>query len=500
LKLYTKLFQQTTIYGLATVIPRMLSFILVPLYTTEGVLNSVADYGTVSLIFSWFVLFNVMLSYGMETAFFRFFYKEKDPKKVEGTAAIALLVTTLTFLLVSYFGAPQLSEVLDIKQSHFSLVAKILALDAMVVIPFAWLRAKGKAKKYALIKITNVAVALALNVFFLLDLKTWTRTGAWYDFAIRQQYEINYIFIANLIASGLTLVLLVPFYRQCSYRFDWKLLRAMLRYAWPILVAGLAFAINETFDRILLDRLLPSAVADAQIGMYSACYKITIFMTLFSTAFRLGIEPFYFQQANQQNPQRQYARILEVFVIIGSLIFLMVVVFADLIKVVIVRSDSFWEAMWIVPIILLANFFLGIYHNLSVWYKVTDRTNYGLVFSVIGAVVTLGVNFWLIPMIGFKGSAIATLSAYGLMAILSAIVGQRKYPIPYNWSKITRYIIFSSVAAFLSFYYFRGVQLVGISLLLLFILLIIWTELEHIKQIKSIILGNSSTDNYQKNK
>lgn len=493
MKHYQNLFKQTAIYGLATVIPRMLSFLLVPLYTTAGVLGSVADYGTVSLIFSWFVLFNVLLSYGMETAFFRFFYKENDSKKVEGTAAIALIFTSLVFVILSFFGQNQLATLLDIQESHFSLVAKILALDALAVIPFAWLRANGKAMRYAIIKIINVALSLSLNVFFLLELKNWVKSDSWYDFAIRHQFEINYIFVANLIASSITLLLLLPFYRSCSYRFDLKLLRSMLGYAWPILIAGLAFAINETFDRILLDKLLPDDQSDIQIGMYSACYKLAIFMTLFGTAFRLGIEPFYFKQAKQENPQQQYAQILEVFVIIGSVILLSVAVFADFIKPFIVRSESYWEAMWIVPIILLANFFLGIYHNLSVWYKITDRTNYGLMFSIIGAIITLGLNFWLIPIIGFKGSALATLSAYCFMALLSACIGAKYYPIPYNWPKIVVYLVLSTTAAFVSFYYFRGVYIVGILLLILFVAFVGWTERNNLKQLKFIILNRRST-------
>jgi len=493
LKHYQNLFKQTAIYGLATVIPRMLSFLLVPLYTTAGVLGSVADYGTVSIIFSWFVLFNVLLSYGMETAFFRFFYKENDSKKVEGTAAIALIFTSLVFVILSFFGQKQLATLLDIQDSHFSLVAKILALDALAVIPFAWLRANGKAMRYAIIKIINVALSLSLNIFFLLELKNWVKSDSWYDFAIRHQFEINYIFVANLIASSITLLLLLPFYRSCSYRFDFKLLRSMLGYAWPILIAGLAFAINETFDRILLDKLLPDDQSDIQIGMYSACYKLAIFMTLFGTAFRLGIEPYYFKQAKQENPQQQYAQILEVFVIIGSVILLSVAVFADFIKPFIIRSESYWEAMWIVPIILLANFFLGIYHNLSVWYKITDRTNYGLMFSIIGAIITLGLNFWLIPIIGFKGSALATLSAYGFMALLSACIGAKYYPIPYNWPKIVVYLVLSTTAAFVSFYYFRGVYIVGILLLVLFVAFVGWTERKNLKPLKFIIINRRST-------
>ena len=201
----------------------------------------------------------------------------------------------------------------------------------------------------------------------------------------------------------------------------------------------------------------------------------------------------YFKQAKQENPQQQYAQILEVFVIIGSVILLSVAVFADFIKPFIVRSESYWEAMWIVPIILLANFFLGIYHNLSVWYKITDRTNYGLMFSIIGAIITLGLNFWLIPIIGFKGSALATLSAYGFMALLSACIGAKYYPIPYNWPKIVVYLVLSTTAAFVSFYYFRGVYIVGILLLVLFVAFVGWTERKNLKPLKFIIINRRST-------
>ena len=478
-----KLFKQTFIYGLATVLPRMLNFLLVPLYTTKGVLSSVAEYGKVSLIYSWFVIFNVILAYGMETAFFRFFHKEDDKKKVVGTASVSLIITSLTFFVLAFLFKNQISQFTNIKAEYISLVIWILLLDALVIIPFAWLRANEKPMKYAIIKICNVAVNLGLNIFLLLWLKGLADGNSFFNNFYQPNFEINYIFISNLVASGLTLLLMVSFYTKIKYTFDSVLLKKMLRYAFPVLIAGIAFSINETFDRILLERLLPENIAETQIGMYSACYKLALFMTLFATAYRLGIEPFFFSHANSENPQKNYAKILEFFVAFGAVIFLSVVVFADILKPIIIRSEAYWEAMWIVPLILLANFCLGIYHNLSVWYKITDRTKFGAYISVFGALVTLVLNIWLIPKIGFKGSAIATLSAYGSMMLLSYYFGRKYYPIPYNLKKIGSYLLVSTVFSILSFYYFRENYVVGISMLVVFLLIVFVLEKKELKQL-----------------
>lgn len=478
-----KLFKQTFIYGLATVLPRMLNFLLVPLYTTKGVLSSVAEYGKVSLIYSWFVIFNVILAYGMETAFFRFFHKEDDKKKVVGTASVSLIITSLTFFVLAFLFKNQISQFTNIKAEYISLVIWILLLDALVIIPFAWLRANEKPMKYAIIKICNVAVNLGLNIFLLLWLKGLADGNSFFNNFYQPNFEINYIFISNLVASGLTLLLMVSFYTKIKYTFDSVLLKKMLRYAFPVLIAGIAFSINETFDRILLERLLPENIAETQIGMYSACYKLALFMTLFATAYRLGIEPFFFSHANSENPQKNYAKILEFFVAFGAVIFLSVVVFADILKPIIIRSEAYWEAMWIVPLILLANFCLGIYHNLSVWYKITDRTKFGAYISVFGALVTLVLNIWLIPKIGFKGSAIATLSAYGSMMLLSYYFGRKYYPIPYNLKKIGSYLLVSTAFSILSFYYFRENYVVGISMLVVFLLIVFVLEKKELKQL-----------------
>ncbi|MBT8394711.1 MAG: polysaccharide biosynthesis protein [Flavobacteriaceae bacterium] len=478
-----KLFKQTFIYGLATVLPRMLSFLLVPLYTTKGVLSSVAEYGKVSLIYSWFVIFNVILAYGMETAFFRFFHKEDDKEKVVGTASVSLIITSVIFFILAFLLKNQISQFTNIKVEYISLVIWILLLDALVIIPFAWLRANEKPMKYAIIKICNVAVNLVLNVFLLLWLKGLAEGSPFFNNLYFPNFEVNYIFISNLIASALTLLFMVSFYTKIKYTFDSVLWKKMLRYSFPVLIAGVAFSVNETFDRILLERLLPENIAETQIGMYSACYKLALFMTLFATAYRLGIEPFFFSHAKSKNPQKNYAIVLEFFVAFGAIIFLSVVVFADILKPIIIRSEAYWEAMWIVPLILLANFCLGIYHNLSVWYKITDRTKFGAYISVFGALVTLALNIWLIPKIGFKGSAIATLSAYGSMMLLSYYFGRKYYPIPYNLTKIGLYLLISTLFSTISFYYFRENYVVGISLLVLFLIMVYLLEKKELKQL-----------------
>jgi len=477
------LFKQTFIYGLATVLPRMLSFLLVRLHTDESVLKSVADYGDVSLIYSYFVLFNVILAYGMETAFFRFFHKEDNKAKVVGTSSISLIVSSVLFFVLALAFQNQIANVIDIKAEYINLVIWILLLDALVIIPFAWLRANAKPIKYAFIKILNVAINLGLNLFLLLWLKDLATESSLLASIYRPNFEINYIFIANLVASAVTLLIMLPFYFKITYTFNTNLWKQMIRYAFPVLIAGVAFSINETFDRILLDKLLPENIAKTEIGMYSACYKLGMFMTLFVTAYKLGVEPFFFSHANTENPKKNYARILEYFVIFGSVILLGVVVFADVLKVILIGDEAYWQAMLIVPIILLANLCLGIYHNLSVWYKITDRTKFGAYISVFGAAVTLLLNIWLIPKISYVGSALATLAAYASMMMISYYFGKKYYPIPYNLKKISVYLLLSIGLSAITFYGFRGNYVVGISALVVFLGLVFQLEKNDLKQL-----------------
>ena len=477
------LYKQTFIYGLATVVPKMISFLLVRLHTDKSVLSNVADYGDVSLIFAYFVLFNVLLAYGMETAFFRFFNSDEHKKTVLSTSAISLLLTSTMVLAIGYIFRQDLSSLIHIDADYIVLVLWILFFDALVIIPFAYLRALGKTIKYTVVKLTNVILNLGLNIVLLLYLKSWAETSTLWQTFYKPDFEVHYIFIANVIASGVTLLLLISFYFKLNYSFSTTLWKKMLRYAFPVLVAGVAFSINETFDRILLERLLPENLSKDVIGTYSACYKLALFMMLFATAYRLGVEPFFFNNAKDTDAKTNYAKILELFVIFGALILLSVVVFIDVLKLILIPNEAYWEAMTVVPILLLAYLFLGIYHNLSVWYKITDRTKFGAYISIFGALITLLINIIFIPKFGYMASATATLFAYATMAVTSYTLGKKHYAIPYNLKKIGLYLAMSIMFSGISFYVFRGHYFIGILLILILITVIWIKEKNFLKQL-----------------
>ncbi len=442
-------------------------------------------YGVVTKIFAWFAIFNVVLAYGMETGFFRFYSKEDNKDTVVSTSLISILGSTTLFVLIAFLFQTGIANLLNIDEGYIVYVLFIIGLDALVLIPFAWLRANERPVKYAIVKISNVAINLGLNIFFLIVLPEIVETnpdsafGALY----KADFQIAYIFIANLIASGITLLLMLPVYLKSKYVFDLELWKRMIKYAAPVLIAGIAYTINEVFDRILLGELLPENIADSEIGKYSACYKLALFMTLFATAFRMGIEPFFFSHAGTDNPQKAYAQITNYFVILGSVILLAVVVFADVLKVLFVRDEAYWDAMNIVPLIVLASFFLGIYHNLSVWYKVTDKTRYGAFISVFGAIITIGINLAFIPAFGYVASAIATVLAYGSMMLLSYYLGKSRYPVPYNLRKIVFYLGISILFSAIAFYGFGRSLFAGIPLLLIFLALVYKLENDKLRQI-----------------
>ncbi|SEF51549.1 lipopolysaccharide biosynthesis protein [Flavobacterium urumqiense] len=482
MSLYKNLFKQTAIYGLATVLPRMLSFLLVRLYT--GILPT-AEYGEVSILLSWMVFFNVILSYGMETAFFRFYNSEKDKQNVIATTTISIFWSSIFFLFGALIFRNSLAAWANVDVQYITYSIWILALDALVIVPFSKLRANQRPIMYAVIKIGNVMVNLILNIFFLLFLPKLAAShpNSFIDNLYIEHYEIGYIFVANLLASLLTLIVLSPNYFHLNRKFDKELWKKMMKYGLPILVAGIAFAVNEHFDKILLGYLLPENIAKSEVGAYSACYKLGLFMVLFATAFRLGIEPFFFSHSGNENAPKTYAVITKYFVIMGSLILLSVIVFADVLKFLLLDNKAYWEAMKVVPLIILANFFLGIYNNLSVWYKLTDKTKIGAYISIVGAILTLVLNYVLIPKYSYYGSAIATIAAYGSMMIISYILGNKYYPIPYDMEKIGAYLGLSILFSAISFYGFRENYYVGISLLLAFMYFIYFNEKETLSRI-----------------
>ncbi|GEQ84811.1 polysaccharide biosynthesis protein [Patiriisocius marinistellae] len=435
---------------------------------------------------SYIILGNVLLSYGMETAFFRFINKDASNKRVvQSTALTSLTVSSILFFTITFLLKDSLAVWLDFKPEYILYALLILLLDALVVLPFVWLRANEKPMRYAVIKILNVCINLGANLFFFLVLPELAanNTESFWSGIFSEENKVVYVFISNVIASGFTLLLLLPLYFKIKFGFNKTIWKQMLKYAFPVLIAGIAFSINEAFDKILLKYLLPENIAEKEVGVYAACYKLGVFMTLFATAFRLGIEPFFFNHAGHENAKTTYATITKYFAIFGSFILLFVIVYIDFFKEILISDSQYWEALWVVPFILLANLCLGIYHNLSVWYKVTDKTKYGAYISIAGAIITLVFNFALIPLISYKGAAIATLAAYGSMMFLSYFYGRKHYRVPYDLKKIGGYVMLSVLFSGVVFYGFERNIYLGTALLLVFLFVVIVFEKDDFRSI-----------------
>jgi O-antigen/teichoic acid export membrane protein len=475
LSIYKKIFQQTAIYGLAAVFPKVIGFFLVPFHTE--VMQSDA-YGQYNVVFAIIMFLNVILAFGMETAFFRFYTLKDNQKDVLNNAMLFLLFTSSVFLATSLLTQNFWTAFLNIPKDIWQYVIWILVLDALVIIPFAKLRADQRPMFYSAVRIGNVCINAFLNVFFLYLLPLIVSKYPDSIFAVIyvEDFQVSYIFIANLIASLATFLVFYRSYFKIQFRYNSVLGKQMINYGIPIMIGGLAFAINESFDKILLERLLPPDIALSEVGKYSACYKLGLFMVLFRQAYTLGIEPFFFNYAKHDDAPTKYATITKYFVIFGSLIMLCVIVFSDILKIFFIRNEAYWDAMKVVPLIILANFCLGIYTNLSVWYKLKDKTLIGAYISIIGAVLTLIFNYVLIPVWGYMGSALATLIAYGSMMLISYLLGQKYYPIPYPKKAIIGYMGTSIALSFLYFYFFRENYWIGMTIIVLFILTVAKNE------------------------
>lgn len=461
--------KETFIYGIATIIPRVLNFLLVPLHTQS---LPVTDYAENTAFYVYAAFFNVLLTYGMETSFFRFFTDRKQKDRVLGTATISLLITTAFVFVVLFAQAAPVAAFVGMSTYHFTLLLGVLLCDTLVVIPFAHLRASGKANRFTSLKLLNVGLYTGLNLVFL----WWIpRT----DGLFLQDDPVQYVFIANFVASATVFLFVLPFYFRLSWQWSRPMQRQMLRYGAPIMIAGLAFVVNENLDKLLIRHYID----DATMGAYSGCYKLAVFMTLFVQAFRLGAEPFFFKYAKQKDAPKVYALILKYFVICGCVLLIGVCVFLEPLKELLIRNERYWIAIQIVPIILLANLFFGIYHNLSVWYKITDRTQIGMYISVGGALATIGLNVWLIPSIGFMGAAWATLLTYGAMATVSYLLSRRYYPIPYDMGRLALYLLTSIGIAGAYIYQFAGSLYLGTLMLFVFLLLSFFLEKNELIQL-----------------
>jgi len=474
-------FKDTIIYGIAAVLPRAINVFLVKLHTST---LDAEKYAVNTDYYVYAAYFNALLTYGMETAFFRFFSKEKEKGKIISTAFISLLITTLVFLMLMLIFNNEISTFFGFEDPlFFKLLIWTITLDTLVVIPFAYLRVNNKSLKFAAVKLINIGVFAILNVFFL-----WFIPKAISDGNYLPEFMLNYynsypkvmhIFVAGVVASLSTFLILFPSVFKYKFNFDFKLLKKMLKYSLPIMVGSLAFVTNENLDKLLLGNML----GEKEMGIYAACYKLGVFMTLYIMAFRLGAEPFFFNNAHKQNAKETYSKILTWFTIFGAFFMLIVVLFIDYFASILLGKSEYFEALAIVPIILLANLFLGIYNNLSIWYKLTDNTKYGMYFSIIGAIITIVLNVILIPKIGFMGSAYATLAAFGSMMLISYFFGRKHYPVNYNLKKVGYYLVTSLAFCGVSFRLFRGEYWFSILTIFLFFGLIYFNERKELKQL-----------------
>ena len=476
-----RFFKDTIIYGVAAVLPRAINILLTYLHTSTLKSDKYADNTWYFVFAAYFIAF---LTFGLETAFFRFFSKEKEKGKIVSTSFITLLGSTILFLSVLLFFNEDISLILGFDNPlHLKILTFVTALDLLVVIPYAYLRVTNRPLKFTFFKVVNILIYAFFNIFFLWFVPYALKNGISIPKIITDSYQntptVVYIFIANLIASLTTFLMLLPYIFKFKFDFDVKVLRKMLVYGLPIMVGSLAYVTNENLDKLLLGDML----GKEQMGIYAACYKLGVFMTLYIMAFRLGAEPFFFNHAHKANAKETYAKILTWFTIIGALFMLIVVVYINLFAGILLAKPEYYQALAIVPIILLANLFLGIYNNLSVWYKLTDRTKYGMYFSVFGALLTIAFNLILIPKIGFMASAWATLIAYGTMTIISYFYGKKYYAVPYNIRKVILYIVISVGLSFISYYYFKENYIISTLIIIAFVVFIAINEKEELKTI-----------------
>ena len=427
--------KETAIYGLSSIIGKFLNYLLVPLYTY--VLARTADYGIVTNLYAWTALLLVILTYGMETGFFRFANREDyDPKQVYRTAFITLLTTSTLFAVLCVVFQHPIANVLGYADhSEFiAMMAVTVALDAFACIPFAYLRYQKRPILFAALKLLFVILNIAFNLLFLVVLK---------------KNDVVYVFISNILATTIQTLCLLPFCLPRGARFSWPVLREMLHYSLPLLVLGVAGIMNQTLDRILFPYLYPYADADAQLGIYGACFKVAMVMMMFTQAFRYAYEPFVFAKHKDRQSVEAYADAMKYYIIFSFMIMMIVIFYLDIFRYII--AASYWEGLKIVPVVLWTYIFQGVYFNLSFWYKLTDETKWGAWFSLIGLVITFVLQVVFVPKIGYWASCGSSLVCYFTIMLLSYFIGQKKAPIPYDLKRIGIYTVLT--LGLLSVYY-----------------------------------------------
>jgi O-antigen/teichoic acid export membrane protein len=445
-----KLAGQTVIYGMPTILGRLLNYLLVPLQTYVFATD---QYGIIGELYAWMSLLLVILTYGFETAFFRFSQEEGLKDRTYSTSLISLLTTSTLFMGVALLFSNQIASVMNYAEhpEYIRWVIIIVSIDAFISISFAKLRLQMRAVKFAVVKFANIGTNILLNLLFL-ALLPYLYAKEIAPEIVNVIYDpsmgVGYVFIANVVASLVTLLLLIPEIFKVKWCFDFELWKKMMRYALPLLVLGLAGIVNETMDRVLIKYLSPKDIAQSQVGIYSACYKISIMMTIFIQAFKYAAEPFFFSKAKDRDAKETYANVMTVFVLICTIMFVGIMLYIDIIKYFV--GPEYHVGLKVVPVLLMANLFLGIFYNLSIWYKLTDQTRFGAYITLIGAAITLLFNFLLIPIMGYYGSAWTTFLCYFTMVLLSYFIGQKYYPINYQVKKIVYYILFAVIIYLIS--------------------------------------------------
>ncbi len=438
--------KDTAIYGVSSIVGRFLNYLLVPLYVTV-MPASTGEYGILTNMYAIIGLLMVVLTYGMETGFFRFANeKGDDPMRVYSSILLSIGTTSLLFLLLTLSFLHPIADFMGYgaHPEYMGIMLVVVAVDAFLTIPFAFLRFKKRPIKFAAIKFFNILVNILLNLFFLL-LCPWLSQRfpdlfAWYN----PDYRAGYVFVANLIASFSQILFFIPELRGFRYVYDAALMKRIFRYSFPILILGIAGILNQTVDKIIYPFLFADKTeASVQLGIYGAASKIAMIMAMCLQAFRYAYEPFVFGKNREGDNRTMYAQAMKFFIIFTLLGFLAVMFYLDILKYII--KPDYWEGLRVVPIVMVAEMLMGVYFNLSFWYKLIDETRWGAYFSGIGCVVIIALNVLLVPTYGYIASAWAGLVGYATVTLLSYFIGQKKYPIAYDLRSIGLYVLLAAV-------------------------------------------------------
>lgn len=448
-----KLAGQTLIYGLGTIIPRFLHYaVLTPFYTRIFLDRS--DYGIITELYAWMVLLLVILTYGMETGFFRYSQIKEEYEKVYSTALISLFITSALFVvLVNVFIKP-VSALMNYSENHdyIRMFAGIVAIDAFTAVPFARLRKENKPVVFSILKLANVVITISL-VFFLLKIAPgiWERSTGWFRSFYNPEYKVGYVFVANLISSGATLIMLLPFIVRIRFIFDSAIWYRMISYSFPLMLAGFSGSINDALDKVILRRLLGEAEGLAKVGEYGAGYKIGVIMALFIQMFRFAAEPFFFEKAKHSDAKETYSFVMKYFIISMLIVYIGINLYISGIQYIV--GANYRDAIIVVPLISMAYLFYGIYINHSIWYKLNDLTIYAVYITLIGALITVMINILFVPAYGYMASAWAHIASYGAMIIVSFVFAQKHFKVNYNMRKLIPYFVLSAGMVLFSLYF-----------------------------------------------